>query len=183
MQIEQTPLSGVVVLRPRVFGDERGFFLESWNANTFAELGINAPFVQDNHSRSKQGILRGMHYQTEQTQGKLVRVTQGRVFDAVVDMRADSPTLGEWFGCMLTADGHEMMWVSPGFAHGFYVVSESADFLYKCTDYYHPASEVSLAWNDAEVGIEWPIVEGCEPELSTKDAAGLAFAQAPRLRA
>lgn len=180
MQIETTPLSGVVVLRPRVFGDERGFFLESWNANTFADVGINAQFVQDNHSRSRRGILRGMHFQTEQTQGKLVRVTQGQVFDAVVDLRADSPTLGQWFGCLLTAEGHEMLWVPPGFAHGFYVVSETADFLYKCTDYYHPASEVSLAWNDPAVGIDWPLVDGRAPELSAKDAAALPFADVPK---
>ncbi len=180
MQIETTPLTGVVVLRPRVFGDERGFFLESWNANTFADLGINAHFVQDNHSRSRQGILRGMHFQTEQTQGKLVRVTQGQVFDAVVDLRADSPTLGQWFGCLLTAEGHEMMWVPPGFAHGFYVVSDTADFLYKCTDYYHPASEVSLAWDDPTVGIDWPLVAGKAPELSAKDDAALSFAEVPK---
>jgi dTDP-4-dehydrorhamnose 3,5-epimerase len=182
MEIEHTPLSGVVVLRPRVFGDERGFFLESWNARTFADLGIHAHFVQDNHSRSRQGILRGMHFQTEQTQGKLVRVTSGEVFDAVVDLRADSPTLGQWFGCLLTATGHEMLWVPPGFAHGFYVVSEQADFLYKCTDYYHPASEVSLAWDDPQVGIRWPLVDRQPPSLSAKDQAGLPFAALPLFR-
>lgn len=179
MDVETTPLSGVLLLRPKVFGDERGFFLESWNARTFADVGINVDFVQDNHSRSRQGILRGMHFQTEQTQGKLVRVTRGRVFDAVVDLRADSPTLGQWYGCLLTAEGHEMLWVPPGFAHGFYVVSEEADFLYKCTDYYHPASEVSLAWNDPKVGIEWPLVDGAAPALSGKDAAGRSFDELP----
>lgn len=179
MDIEQTPLSGVLLLRPRVFGDERGFFLESWNARTFADIGINAQFVQDNHSRSRQGILRGMHFQTQQTQGKLVRVTQGQVFDAVVDLRADSPTLGQWYGCLLTAEGHEMLWVPPGFAHGFYVVSEQADFLYKCTDYYHPESEVSLAWDDPRVGIDWPLVDGKAPALSAKDADAKSFDDVP----
>ncbi|MEE4204203.1 MAG: dTDP-4-dehydrorhamnose 3,5-epimerase [Halieaceae bacterium] len=179
MHVEQTPLSGVLLLRPKVFGDERGFFLESWNAQTFADIGINAHFVQDNHSRSRQGILRGMHFQTQQTQGKLVRVTQGEVFDAVVDLRADSPTLGQWCGYMLTAEGHEMLWVPPGFAHGFYVVSEQADFLYKCTDYYHPESEVSLAWDDPKIGIEWPLVNGEAPALSAKDAAAKRFEDVP----
>lgn len=179
MDVETTPLSGVLLLRPRVFGDKRGFFLESWNANTFADVGINARFVQDNHSRSKQGILRGMHFQTEHPQGKLVRVTQGEVFDAVVDLRADSPTLGQWFGCMLTGQGHEMLWVPPGFAHGFYVVSEEADFLYKCTDYYHPASEVSLAWDDPTVGIDWPLVGEARPSLSSKDSQAKAFDALP----
>ena len=175
MDIEQTPLSGVLLLRPKVFGDERGFFLESWNAKTFADIGINAQFVQDNHSRSRQGILRGMHFQTQQTQGKLVRVTQGQVFDAVVDLRADSPTLGQWYGCLLTAEGHEMLWVPPGFAHGFYVVSERADFLYKCTDYYAPECERTIRWNDPALGIEWPLLNGAPPQLSAKDAGAVGM--------
>ena len=179
MECEATPLSGVVLLKPKVFGDERGFFMESWNKDTFADAGISADFVQDNHSRSRQGILRGMHFQTEHTQGKLVRVTSGEVFDAVVDLRADSPTCGEWYGVTLTATGHEMLWVPPGFAHGFYVLSETADFLYKCTDYYHPASEMSLAWDDPSVAIEWPLVDGAAPELSAKDQAGRAFNELP----
>lgn len=182
MDIETTPLSGVVVLRPKVFGDERGFFLESWNKRSFAEAGIHADFVQDNHSRSRQGILRGMHFQTEHTQGKLVRVTQGEVYDVAVDLRADSPTCGQWYGCTLTARGQEMLWVPPGFAHGFYVLSESADFLYKCTDYYHPESEVSLAWDDPTVGIEWPLVDGQAPELSAKDSAARAWNDIPLFR-
>ncbi len=181
MMFEPTPLAGVYLVTPRVFGDERGFFMESWNARTFADAGFALDFVQDNHSRSARGILRGLHYQTEHTQGKLVRVTAGAVFDVAVDMRRDSPTLGQWFGATLSADNHQMLWVPPGFAHGFYVLSDSADFLYKCTDIYHPASEVSLAWDDPEVGIEWPIPAGETPQLSGKDAQGLAFAAAPRL--
>ena len=145
MNIETTPLAGVVVIRPRVFGDERGFFLESWNRRAFEEAGIPSTFVQDNHSRSRQGILRGLHFQTRHTQGKLVRVVQGEVFDVAVDLRADSPTCGQWFGCHLSAEEKNQLWVPPGFAHGFYVLSETADFLYKCTDYYDPDSEVSLA--------------------------------------
>jgi len=179
MLIETTPLAGVVVLKPKVFGDERGFFFESWNKQVFADAGVTADFVQDNHSRSRQGILRGMHFQTQHTQGKLVRVTHGEVFDAVVDLRADSPTCGQWFGCVLSASGHEMMWVPPGFAHGFYVLSETADFLYKCTEYYHPQSEVSLAWDDPTVGIEWPLVDGVETQLSGKDAAAKAWGEIP----
>lgn len=182
MESEATPLKGVFVLRPKVFGDERGLFLESWNAKVFADLGIDVQFVQDNHSRSSQGILRGMHFQTEHTQGKLVRVTSGEVFDVVVDCRTDSPTCGQWFGTMLTGAGHEMMWVPPGFAHGFYVVSETADFLYKCTDYYHPQSEVSLKWNDPTVGIKWPLVNGEAPSLSGKDSQGLAWDEIPLFR-
>lgn len=181
MMFEATPLDGVYLVTPNVFGDERGFFLESWNARVFAEAGFDLQFVQDNHSRSSRGILRGMHYQLEHTQGKLVRVTAGSVFDAVVDMRRDSPTLGQWYGATLSAENHRMLWVPPGFAHGFYVLSERADFLYKCTDYYHPGSEVSLAWDDPEVGIEWPVPPGESPQLSGKDSAGLAFSEAPRL--
>jgi dTDP-4-dehydrorhamnose 3,5-epimerase len=181
MTFEPTPLPGVFVVVPRVFGDSRGFFLESWNAKTFRELGFDLDFVQDNHSRSVQGILRGLHYQTEHTQGKLVRVTRGRVFDVVVDLRRDSPTLGKWFGLELNDDDHRMLWIPPGFAHGFYVMSASADFQYKCTDIYHPASEVSIAWDDPDIGIEWPLVNDQRPTLSEKDAAGITFADAPRL--
>ena len=181
MKFETTPLEGVYLLKPRVFGDERGFFLESWNATTFANEGFDLKFVQDNHSRSCRGTLRGMHYQLEHTQGKLVRVTSGAVYDAVVDMRRDSPTLGQWYGAELNASDHHMLWVPPGFAHGFYVLSDFADFQYKCTDIYHPQSEVSLAWDDAEVGIEWPIPEGEQPQLSEKDEQGLSFGEAPLL--
>lgn len=182
MDIEATPLSGVVLLRPRVFGDERGFFLESWNKRSFADVGITADFVQDNHSRSRRGILRGLHFQTEHTQGKLVRVTAGEVYDVAVDLRADSPTCGEWYGCTLSASGSEMLWVPPGFAHGFYVLSETADFLYKCTDYYHPQSEISLAWDDPRVGIDWPLIDGTAPELSAKDAEARAWGEIPLFR-
>lgn len=179
MTFEPTPLAGLYLLQPRVFGDERGFFLESWNAETFREAGFDLDFVQDNHSRSARGILRGLHFQTERPQGKLVRVTSGAVFDVAVDLRRSSPTLGQWYGVELSAANHRMLWVPPGFAHGFYVLSEYADFQYKCTDYYHPASEVTLAWNDAAVGIDWPLAAGEQPKLSAKDQAGLAWTALP----
>jgi dTDP-4-dehydrorhamnose 3,5-epimerase len=179
MTFEPTPLAGLYLLQPRVFGDERGFFLESWNAETFREAGFDLDFVQDNHSRSAQGILRGLHFQTERPQGKLVRVTSGAVFDVAVDLRRSSPTLGQWYGVELSATNHRMLWVPPGFAHGFYVLSEYADFQYKCTDYYHPASEVCLAWDDSTVGIAWPVPAAAQPRLSTKDAAGLHWAALP----
>ncbi|MEQ8801209.1 MAG: dTDP-4-dehydrorhamnose 3,5-epimerase [Haliea sp.] len=172
-------MAGLYLLQPKVFGDERGFFLESWNAETFHQAGFDLDFVQDNHSRSARGILRGLHFQTEQPQGKLVRVTSGAVFDVAVDLRRSSATLGQWYGVELSAANHRMLWVPPGFAHGFYVLSEYADFQYKCTDYYHPASEVSLAWDDAAVGVTWPIPAGEQPRLSAKDAAGLAWAELP----
>jgi dTDP-4-dehydrorhamnose 3,5-epimerase len=181
MQFEATGLPGVYLLTPEVFGDERGFFMESWNAETFRDAGFDLHFVQDNHSRSAQGILRGLHYQTRHTQGKLVRVTVGSVYDVVVDLRRDSPTLGQWYGVTLDARQHRMLWVPPGFAHGFYVTSESADFLYKCTDRYDPQSEVSIAWDDPDLGIEWPLVDGTAPSLSSKDTAGIAFREAPLL--
>ena len=180
MDLETTPLQGVAVLRPKIFGDSRGFFLESWNRKVFADLGIRQDFVQDNHSRSRRGILRGLHVQTQHTQGKLVRVVSGRVFDVAVDLRADSPSCGQWFGCTLTEEGGEMLWVPPGFAHGFYVLSETADFLYKCTDFYHPESELTLAWDDPHVGIDWPIPLGETPELSAKDKQGLSWAEMPK---
>jgi dTDP-4-dehydrorhamnose 3,5-epimerase len=182
MDLEPTPLKGVVLLKPKIFGDSRGFFLESWNRRVFAELGISEDFVQDNHSRSRQGILRGLHFQTEQPQGKLVRVTSGAVFDVAVDLRSDSPTCGQWVGYTLTEEGGEMLWVPPGFAHGFYVLSESADFLYKCTEYYHPQSELTLAWDDPQVGIDWPILDGQPPMLSEKDQSGLAYTEVPKFR-
>ncbi|MEM1111964.1 MAG: dTDP-4-dehydrorhamnose 3,5-epimerase [Pseudomonadota bacterium] len=179
MRFEPTPLKDVFLLEPAVYGDERGFFIETWNANTFRDAGFDLHFVQDNHSRSAGGILRGLHYQTEHTQGKLVRVTAGEVYDVAVDLRRSSPSFGQWFGTHLSAENHRMLWVPPGFAHGFYVTSESADFLYKCTDFYHPDSEVSLAWNDTRLGIEWPLRDGTPPELSTKDATGQAFEDIP----
>ena len=179
MKFEATPLQDVYLVKPNVFGDPRGFFLETWNAETFRAAGFDLPFVQDNHSRSARGILRGLHYQTEHTQGKLVRVTSGEVFDVAVDLRRSSPTLGKWYGEYLSADNHRMLWVPPGFAHGFYVTSEYADFQYKCTDIYHPASEVCLAWDDPTVGIDWPIPDGELPKLSAKDAEGQAWGDAP----
>ena len=179
METESTPLVGVKVIKPIVHGDARGFFLETWHAERYAHAGINLPFVQDNHSRSKQGILRGLHLQTEKPQGKLVRVTSGAVFDVVVDCRAKSPSCGQWYGTKLTASGQEQLWVPPGCAHGFYVITASADFLYKCTEYYHPKSEVTLAWNDPTVGIQWPIKKGSEPQLSSKDRSGLSWQDCP----
>lgn len=167
-----TPLPEVVEIVPRVFRDPRGFFLESWNARTFAAGGLDVDFIQDNHSRSSRGILRGMHYQVRQPQGKLVRVVQGQVFDVAVDLRRSSPTFKKWVGVYLSASKHNMLWVPPGFAHGFYVTSESADLLYKCTDLYAPDDDHILSWNDSEIGIEWPLVGGEPPVLSDKDAGG-----------
>jgi dTDP-4-dehydrorhamnose 3,5-epimerase len=181
MQIITTAIPDVLVLEPRVFGDERGFFFESWNQREFARLALPTHFVQDNHSKSARGILRGLHYQTQQVQGKLVRVVAGEVFDVAVDMRRDSPTLGRWAGALLSAGNRRMMWIPPGFAHGFYVTAESAEFVYKCTDFYAPEHEVSLRWDDPAIGIDWPLVDGQPPVLSAKDAAGLSFAEAPKL--
>jgi len=171
MNVIETSLPGVLIVEPRVFGDERGFFMESWNRMAFEKAGLPTEFVQDNHSRSAHGVLRGMHYQIEQPQGKLVRVTQGEVFDVAVDLRKSSPAFGQWTGVVLSASNHRLFWVPPGFAHGFYVMSESADFQYKCTSYYAPEHERSLQWNDPSVGIEWPLVNGVEPILSEKDSA------------
>ena len=175
MQIIDTALADVKILEPKVFGDERGFFLESWNQQFFADNGLPATFVQDNHSRSQQGVLRGLHYQIKNPQGKLVRVSQGEVFDVAVDMRQSSPQFGHWAGVLLSESNKRQLWVPPGFAHGFYVVSPSADFQYKCTDYYAPEYERSLLWNDAHVGVEWPIGDGLTPVLAAKDAEGLIF--------
>lgn len=177
MQIVDTALDAVKVLEPKVFGDDRGFFLESWNKELFEQHGLPGNFVQDNHSRSSQGVLRGLHYQIKNPQGKLVRVTQGEVFDVAVDMRKSSSQFGQWVGVLLSESNKKQLWVPPGFAHGFYVVSESADFQYKCTDYYSPEFERSLLWNDPSVGIEWPIIAGTEPLLAAKDKAGLPIGQ------
>ncbi len=179
MSVTPTRLPEVRVLEPRVFGDARGFFLESWNQRVFDEaLGEPVRFVQDNHSRSARGVLRGLHYQLTCPQGKLVRVVAGRVFDVAVDMRRDSPRLGQWTGLELSAENQRMLWIPPGFAHGFLVLSESADFLYKATDYYTPADERTLAWDDPAVGIDWPIEPGLVPQVSAKDQAGVRFADA-----
>ncbi|MEM0909903.1 MAG: dTDP-4-dehydrorhamnose 3,5-epimerase, partial [Pseudomonadota bacterium] len=172
MLIENTAIPDVKVLIPRVFGDERGFFFESFRDEWFKEHCADVDFVQDNHSMSKQGTLRGLHYQLEQTQGKLVRIISGSVFDVAVDVRANSPTLGKWVGVELSAENKKQLWVPAGFAHGFYVITESAEFVYKCTDYYHPQSEVSITWNDPQIGITWPLVNNQLPSLSAKDADG-----------
>ncbi len=177
MTVTPTPIDGLLVIEPNVFGDERGFFYESFNAQRFAELtGVRLPFVQDNHSRSARGVLRGLHYQIRQAQGKLVRVTAGSVFDVAVDLRKSSPTFGKWHGVELSAENKRQFWIPPGFAHGFVVTSEFAEFLYKTTDYYAPAHERALLWNDPVVGIDWPI-DG-EPLLSAKDRKGLPLADA-----
>jgi len=172
-QVTQTPLEGVLVLEPKVFGDERGFFFESFNARDFEQsTGVQCNFVQDNHSKSTKGVLRGLHYQVQHAQGKLVRVTQGSVFDVAVDIRQGSPTFGKWFGLELSAENKKQLWIPEGLAHGFLVTSESAEFLYKTTDYYHPEFERSLLWSDPTIGIEWPLhlLEGA-PMLAAKDAA------------
>ena len=172
-----TQIEGAFLLRPRVFGDARGFFLESWNKETFAKLGIDADFAQDNHSRSSKYVLRGLHYQSgSAAQGKLVWVTSGTVFDVLVDLRESSPTFGTWDGYMLTSEAHERLWVPPGCAHGFLVLSEVADFHYKCTNTYRPETERALLWNDAMVGVQWPLPVGIEPLVSPKDAAAAGFA-------
>jgi dTDP-4-dehydrorhamnose 3,5-epimerase len=176
--VTKTNLPEVLVLQPKVFGDARGFFFESFNARDFAEAtGLNLQFVQDNHSRSSRGVLRGLHYQIKHSQGKLVRVVAGEVFDVAVDMRKDSPQFGQWTGCHLTAENAKQLWVPPGFAHGFFVMSESADFLYKTTDYWFPEHERCLLWNDPELAIEWPLGD-ISPLLAAKDAAGLPLALA-----
>ena len=178
MNVVQTSLPGVLLLEPRVFGDERGFFFESFNARAFREAtGVTAEFVQDNHSYSKRGVLRGLHYQIEQAQGKLVRAVSGEVFDAVVDLRRSSPTFGRWAGFNLSAQNKRMLWVPPGFAHAYLVLSEDADFLYKTTDYWAPQHERCLLWNDPAVGVEWPLAAGT-PTLSAKDQVGVPLAQA-----
>jgi dTDP-4-dehydrorhamnose 3,5-epimerase len=175
MIFKPTRLPEVVLIEPKVFGDARGFFMETWEAKKFADGGIDAKFVQDNHSRSSRWVLRGLHYQLRHTQGKLVRVTEGEVFDVAVDVRRSSPTFGQWAGEYLSAENRRMLWVPPGFAHGFVVLSERVDFLYKCTDYYDPASECTLLWNDPTIGVEWPIPLGVEPIISEKDRNGIAW--------
>lgn len=176
--VTKTNLPEVLILQPKVFGDARGFFFESFNARDFVEAtGLNLQFVQDNHSRSSRGVLRGLHYQIKHSQGKLVRVVAGEVFDVAVDMRKDSPQFGQWTGCHLTAENAKQLWVPPGFAHGFFVMSESADFLYKTTDYWFPEHERCLLWNDPQLAIEWPLGD-IAPLLAAKDAAGLPLAQA-----
>lgn len=178
MNVTPTAIPDVLIIEPKVFGDERGFFLESYNQRAFSQAtGLDVQFVQDNHSRSARGVLRGLHYQLQQPQGKLVRVVQGEVFDVAVDLRKSSPTFGQWVGETLSADNKRQLWIPQGFAHGFVVLSETAEFLYKTTDYYAPAHERCIAWNDPTIGIVWP--QGLQPQLSAKDQAGLPLAQAP----
>ena len=178
MQTIATPLDGVLILEPRVFGDARGFFFESFNARRFEELtGVRTGFVQDNHSRSSRGVLRGLHYQVRQPQGKLVRVVAGEVFDVAVDIRKSSPTFGQWYGHRLSAENKSQLWLPAGFAHGFVVLSESADFLYKTTDYWAPEHERCIAWNDPDLAIDWPLGD-LTPRVSAKDAQGAAFRDA-----
>ncbi len=173
MNVVATALPEVLILEPKVFGDARGFFFESFNQRAFnAATGLDANFVQDNHSRSVKGVLRGLHYQTQQPQGKLVRVVRGSVFDVAVDIRKSSPQFGRWVGVELSEDNHRQLWVPPGFAHGFIVTSESAEFLYKTTDYYAPAFERCIAWNDPGLAIAWPVQGNAPPLVSAKDQAG-----------
>ena len=180
MRFIDTDISDVKIVEVNVFGDERGFFMETFRADEFMDKTCSKPFVQDNHSKSAKGILRGLHYQQTQTQGKLVRVISGTVFDVAVDMRRSSPTFGKAVGVELSAKNNRQLWVPEGFAHGFYVISDSAEFVYKCTDYYHPESEVSIRWDDPDISIAWPIDIGTEPQLSTKDEQGISFKDAPK---
>lgn len=178
MKFTPTRIPDVIIIEPKVFADERGFFMETWRKDQFTEAGIALEFVQDNHSQSTQGILRGLHYQTQHPQGKLVRVMRGEVFDVAVDLRKSSPTFGQWVGEYLSAENKKVMWVPPGFAHGFYVTSPEAEFVYKCTDYYSPEYEHSILWNDVGLNIKWPVPQGDAPILSDKDLKGLAFDEA-----
>lgn len=172
MKAIPTKIADVICIEPQVHGDERGFFMETWRNSWFEDLGINLQFVQDNHSKSSRGTLRGLHYQIINPQGKLVRVIQGEVFDVAVDLRKESATFGKWVGVTLSESNKKMLWVPPGFAHGFLVLSDTAEFVYKCTDYYSPEHDRSLLWNDPEIGIEWPQLSGSEILLSDKDING-----------
>jgi len=178
MNIIKTEIPDVLLLEPKVFGDARGFFMETYQQKIFAEAGLPVNFVQDNHSGSHQGSLRGLHYQISMPQGKLVRAVVGEVFDVAVDIRKSSPTFGRWVGVSLSAENKRMLWVPPGFAHGYYVVSDWAEFLYKTTDFYAPQFERTILWNDPQIGVHWPLVDGQPPLISAKDAAGLPLLQA-----
>ena len=160
MEVVKTPIEGVLLIKPQVFGDQRGYFVETWQKERYEAAGINLPFVQDNHSKSTKGILRGLHFQKQHPQGKLVMVSLGEVFDVAVDIRKGSPTFGKWFGAILNQENQNQLWIPPGMAHGFVVLSDVAHFHYKCTDFYHPGDEGGLAWNDPEIGIEWPTLTG-----------------------
>lgn len=175
MKITDTRIPDVKIIEPKVYGDERGFFMETWNEQAFREAGIDATFVQDNHSRSVKNTLRGLHYQVKRPQGKLVRVTQGEVFDVAVDVRKGSPTYGQWVGEYLSEENHRMLWVPLGFAHGFLVTSEKADFQYKCTDFYAPEHERTIHWADKDLAIAWPLGEGAEPIVSAKDRQAVSL--------
>ena len=178
MKVTPCDIPGPMIIEPRVFGDERGFFMESWSKKVFAENGMDLNFVQDNHSRSQKGVLRGLHFQNPGPQGKLARVTRGAVFDAVVDLRRSSANFGKWTGVVLSAENKRMFWVPEGFAHGFLTLEDDTDFLYKCTAPYAPQHEHSLRWDDADVAIDWPL-DGLDPIISDKDAAGLALDAVP----
>lgn len=178
MKITETGISEVLLFEPTVHGDERGYFMETFRAAFFSERGLDLEFVQDNQSRSTRGTLRGLHFQHQFPQGKLVRVIAGEVFDVAVDLRESSATFGQWVGALLSAKNHNQLWVPPGFAHGFYVLSESADLCYKCTDYYHPEDDHSLIWNDPDVSIDWPLLSS-EPLLSAKDSAAKRLGEIP----
>ena len=181
ISVSLTSIQDVLIIEPKVFGDERGWFIESFNAQDFSgATGLDVNFVQDNHSFSRQSTLRGMHYQLEKTQGKLVRVVSGVVYDVAVDLRKNSPTYGNWMGLELSAENHKQLWIPAGLAHGFFVLSASAEFLYKTTDYYHPQSEVCLAWDDPSVAIQWPLAPDLKPNLNAKDSAGLSWEEAPK---
>lgn len=179
MKAHLTRLCGVLLLEPTVYGDSRGFFLESWNDRVFRELGIHETFVQDNHSLSRRGTLRGLHYQMPHPQGKLVWVIEGEVYDALVDLRKTSSTFGQWEGFRLNEENKQRVWIPPGFAHGFYATSERAQLCYKCTEWYAPECEKVIAWDTPELGIQWPIPPGEKPLLSQRDTQGLSFSEAP----
>lgn len=178
MNIIDTSISDVKIIEPKVFGDNRGFFMETWRDSFFRENVCDKAFVQDNHSMSTQGVLRGLHYQLNNPQGKLVRVISGEVFDVAVDIRKSSPTFGKYVGVVLSAENKRQFWIPEGFAHGFYVISKTAEFVYKCTNYYDPSSERSIKWNDSDIGIVWPLVQGVETNLSEKDNKGVSFSNA-----
>jgi len=178
MKIVTTNIPGVLVFEPEVFGDHRGYFLETWRADRFGAEGVDMPFVQDNQSSSSGGVLRGLHYQVKRPQGKLVRVISGRVFDVAVDLRRNSSTFGQWTGVELSAENHRVFWVPPGFGHGFYVLSDMAEFVYKCTDYYAPEHERVIRYDDPDIGIRWPLPAESEPVLSAKDLAGCTLQNA-----
>ena len=178
MKITQTAIADVLILEPTLHGDDRGYFMETWRQSHFREQGIALEFVQDNQSKSRRGTLRGLHYQLKYPQGKLARIISGEVFDVAVDMRRTSPTFGRWVGVVLSGENHKQLWIPPGFAHGFYVMSDYAELLYKCTDYYHPEDEFSLLWNDPAIGISWPLLDD-SPLLSEKDRCARLLSEAP----